>query len=799
MKKLLLFSIALVAVLSAKAQIIFSEDFDGIGGPTAGGAGTYVFPPGWLLRNVDNGTPAANVAYVNEAWERREDFANSVSDSAAFSTSWTNPVGTANDWMWSPSFTVQPNTVLKWNALSYDALYPDGYEVRIMVAPNTPTGGPGVIGNQITNSTQLFSVVAENTTWTARQVSLNAYAGQTVYIGFRNNSNNQFLLLIDDVVAEVQVANDLRVITGTVGHSEYTVAPSTQLTTAQNILLKGSIFNQGSAAATNVALGCKVFVNGTEVADVQSTTTPSLASAATDAKTINYTPTQDGTYSFKFYPIMTAVDQTISNDTVVDPINLIVDPYVMRRDDGTITGALGIGAGNGGLIGQTFNFENAVDVESVSAYITSGYTGRNLAGAIYNTNGVGVPTTLFALTDTLVYPDDSARLYTMPINGGILNFPAGKYAFFIIEFVADSTVQLGNTVNIFTPNTAFVSWPTNPNGAGVFSPVESFGSNFARSFALWPNFNLCVGETGGSLASSTQAGCGQSDGTASLNLDPGYSVLWEDNSTNDSISGLAAGVYTYTMDNGFCSFTDSVIISNPGAPTAAMDTIIDALCNGGTGSISIDIQGGTPNYDIVWSDGSTNQTLTATAGTYSVTITDSASCQATVVNLTITEPSALTTSATATDETCPNCNDGTATATAAGGTAPYTYLWSDGQTTNPATGLDPGNYSVIVTDANGCFVTSSSVTVGEDVTGIAELADYGVVIYPNPVVDFLAIEATKGTITNVSLLDASGRFITNLTKSDNVFTTDMRHLAKGIYKVVIQTTERTIVSSVAKQ
>lgn len=797
MKKLILFSVALVTVLSAKAQIIFSEDFDGIGGPTAGGPGTYVFPSGWLLRNVDNGTSAVN--YINEAWERREDFANNVADSAAFSTSWNTPAGTSNDWMWSPSFTVQANTVLKWNALAYDASYPDGYEVRIMVAPSTPTGGSGVIGNQITNSTQLLSIAAENTAWTARQLSLNAYAGQTVYIGFRNNSTDKFLLLIDDVVAEVQVANDLRVVNGTVGHGEYTVAPSNQLTTAQNILLKGSINNQGMSAATNAALGCIVSFNGTAIATVQSTTTPSLASGATEIKTINYTPTQDGTYSFKFYPIMTAVDQVISNDTIIDPVNLITDPYLMRRDDGTVVGSLGIGAGNGGLIGQTFNFETAVDVESVSAYFTRGYTGRNLGGAIYNTNGAGVPTTLFALTDTLVYPDDSARLYTMPISGGILNFPAGKYAFFAIEFNADSTLALANTNTIFTANTAYVSWPTNPNGAGVFSPVESFGAGFAKTFVIWPNFNLCVGETGGSIASSTQAGCGQSDGSATLNLDAGYSVLWEDNSTNDSISGLAAGVYTYTMDNGFCSFTDSVVISNPNAPTATMDSIIDVLCNGGTGSIAIDIQGGTPSYDILWSDGSTNQTLTAVAGTYSVTITDSASCQATLVNLTISEPAVLTTSAMATDETCPNCNDGTATATPAGGTSPYTYLWSDGSTTNPATGLTPGDYTVTITDVNGCFVTSSSVTVGEDVTGISELADYGVVIYPNPVVDFLAIESTKGTITNISLLDASGRFITELTKSDNVFTTDMRHLAKGIYKVVIQTTERTIVSSVAKQ
>ena len=162
MKKIVLSFLACLFIYSAQSQILFSEDFDNISGPTAGGAGTYTFPVGWLLRNVDNGTPAASVSYVNEAWERREDFANNVADSAAFSTSWYSPAGTSNDWMWTTSFAVQPFTVLKWNAVTYDALYPDGYEVRVMVAPTTPTGGSGVIGNQITSSTSLFSIAAEN-------------------------------------------------------------------------------------------------------------------------------------------------------------------------------------------------------------------------------------------------------------------------------------------------------------------------------------------------------------------------------------------------------------------------------------------------------------------------------------------------------------------------------------------------------------------------------------------------------------------------------------------------------------
>src|SRR5688572_18823111 len=115
MKRILTLLMALLPA-AAFSQILFQEDFDGIPGPTAGGAGTYVFPGGWFLRNVDNRTPDAQVAYVNEAWERREDFGLNVTDSCAFSTSYYSPVGPADDWMWTPLIgPVTATTVLRWN------------------------------------------------------------------------------------------------------------------------------------------------------------------------------------------------------------------------------------------------------------------------------------------------------------------------------------------------------------------------------------------------------------------------------------------------------------------------------------------------------------------------------------------------------------------------------------------------------------------------------------------------------------------------------------------------------------
>lgn len=199
-------TVVLVALLfcsGAKAQILFSEDFDSIPGVTSGGVGTYAFPSGWLLRNVDNKNAAAPVGYVNEAWERRDDFKFNMADSAAFSTSWYDTAAASDDWMWTPAITLTGNNLqLKWKAVVYDSAFRDGYEVRIMLAPNVPTGGNGSLGNQVSNSVILYSTSAEDTSWTDHQVSLNPYTGQTVRIGFRNNSFDKFLLLIDDVVVE---------------------------------------------------------------------------------------------------------------------------------------------------------------------------------------------------------------------------------------------------------------------------------------------------------------------------------------------------------------------------------------------------------------------------------------------------------------------------------------------------------------------------------------------------------------------------------------------------------------------
>src|SRR6185295_11388965 len=108
----------------------------------------------------------------------------------------------------------------------------------------------------------------------------------------------------------------------------------------------------------------------------------------------------------------------------------------------------------------------------------------------------------------------------------------------------------------------------------------------------------------------------------------------------------------------------------------------------------------------------TNPATSLAAGNYSVTITTNNGCSA-VASITLNEPSALSAGTiTSTDHNGYNisCNggaNGDATANPSGGTGGNTFLWSNGQTTNPATSLSAGNYSVTVTNNNGCTAIAS--------------------------------------------------------------------------------------------
>ncbi|MEM9024322.1 MAG: SprB repeat-containing protein, partial [Bacteroidota bacterium] len=140
-----------------------------------------------------------------------------------------------------------------------------------------------------------------------------------------------------------------------------------------------------------------------------------------------------------------------------------------------------------------------------------------------------------------------------------------------------------------------------------------------------------------------------------------------------------------------------------------MQTIASDYDGGSDGTVTASPSGGTVPYTFQWSGGQTTAAINGLLpGTYSVTVTDANGC--TLANSTsITQPAALTASSTITTVSCNGGANGSVLAAINGGITPYTFLWSNGQTTNPASNLPAGPYNLTVTDANGCTLVEGAI------------------------------------------------------------------------------------------
>ncbi len=205
---------------------------------------------------------------------------------------------------------------------------------------------------------------------------------------------------------------------------------------------------------------------------------------------------------------------------------------------------------------------------------------------------------------------------------------------------------------------------------------------------------------------------GLSNGTATIGgsgATPGYTYLWPTipMQATAAASSLAAGVYTPTITDAYgCSITLQVVITEPPLLNGNIVNQTNPTCAGkNDGSATIAANGGTSGYAYIWSTFPVQTTALATAlsaGSYSVIITDANGCTAnTTIN--INQPTIISLTVVPSPSHC-NSHDGTALVNVSGGTPNYTYVWNNTSTntSNIQTGLAPGNYTITVTDANGC-------------------------------------------------------------------------------------------------
>jgi len=197
------------------------------------------------------------------------------------------------------------------------------------------------------------------------------------------------------------------------------------------------------------------------------------------------------------------------------------------------------------------------------------------------------------------------------------------------------------------------------------------------------------------------------DGAVELSS-PNYAFVWPDGSTGSNRQDLCAGVYSVTASDGTCTDSIEVTITEPSIISLFMSSTDESSPGAADGTASAFPTGSTGNFIFNWSNGETNQMITnLTAGTYCVTVTSDSGCEETdCVNVNLIGCD-LAVSISQNISTCINECDGELIASITGGTAPFTFTWSNGVTGDTINGLCSGTYNLTVTDSLGCIAEAT--------------------------------------------------------------------------------------------
>lgn len=299
--------------------------------------------------------------------------------------------------------------------------------------------------------------------------------------------------------------------------------------------------------------------------------------------------------------------------------------------------------------------------------------------------------TAITLSDTVSNPLCNGGVGTATVTA------SGGYGFY--KYLWNPTGQTTATASNLTARTYTIMVTDSGGCTATATATLTQPTQVTASINITSNIP-CNGETGSATV------------TATGGVSP-YTYLW--NPTNQSTAvatGLSARTYSVTVtDNNGCTATGSVTLTQPAVLTATIGNINKIKCNGGVGTATVNGGGGTVPYTYLWTAGNQSTALATglSVGTYSVTITDKNHCTASS-SVTMTQPTTLTSTITSTTNiSCFNGGNGAASVRAAGGTAPYTYLWTPSANTDAnARGLFAVSYTVTVTDSNGCTATATT-------------------------------------------------------------------------------------------
>lgn len=279
---------------------------------------------------------------------------------------------------------------------------------------------------------------------------------------------------------------------------------------------------------------------------------------------------------------------------------------------------------------------------------------------------------------------------------------------------------------------------TDANGCTRIDNVVMIPPSDITSSIVEFNNISCYGACDGSITVAAQLGS------------PPYNYNWSNSLYGPSITNLCPGVYTVTIvDSENCVTHQQQLISQPYPLIATINVSNPIKCYGESGTLNVVVTGGTMPYSIQWSNLVTGyQNPNVLAGIYSLTVTDDHNCT-TSTEIEISQPSLLVTSSELNNMLCDNVCNGHIFVSPTGGTPPYSYSWSDNIlfNSNIRLNLCEGEYSLTISDANGCLKINDYVISNLHYMPDLEVSASAVEIFRGEIVQLNAISSSQGTYT----------------------------------------------------
>lgn len=488
-----------------------------------------------------------------------------------------------------------------------------------------------------------------------------------------------------------------------------------------------------SSISETSPISCSGAADGQLTANVTAGVGPYMYNWSTGGTTSVISGLMQGTYTLDVIDQSTGCSALTTNYSLIEPslISIVqpsgTDVTCFLNADGTASISTPTG-GTSPYIYQWFDSAGPTSIIGETTLTATGLDGGTFYCEVTDANGciVNSPTV------TIIEP--SAISLNPPVgtnptcNGSLTGFisldtPIGGTSPYTFQWYNASgpTVMAGQTGQVITGIGAgtYYCEVTDFNGCIINSSSATLTDPLGMVLSMSNNDVLCFGGADGDATVSV------SGGTAP------FTYLWDaaaGNQTSSTASGLSVGSYSVTVtDANSCTSGNSITVNEPATMLSITKTFNDITCFGMIdGAINVTTAGGTVPYVFDWdNDGTgdfddTEDLSGLAAGAYNIVVMDANGCTVGGSDF-ISEPAALIVSGeTGVNVTCNGAADGSASiATPSGGTSPYTFQWYDnsgpllltGENSLTYAGSSGGDYFCEVTDANGCQVVSSLITV----------------------------------------------------------------------------------------